>query len=172
MKNNILFILKMTILVLLIQITYLFEGDKVYFIVPILLICFFVIVIKCTTKSQVNKYAKNLIIILVVIFSIYNIVNCIKIIKSYNEARIFIEEIKINNNDDYYSLLNQYKNLYNIQKGKDVDVKYQQQFETNNEKYSNKLKKSIFAYDKTQISLKGRNEYNRTSFSIDGFSKY
>lgn len=160
MKNNILFILKITIVILLIQSTYLFEGDKIYFIVPILLICYFIVIIKRIKKNQVNNYAKNLIIILVFIFSIYNIVNCVNLIKSSNKVRIFIEEIKINDNNDYYLLLNKYKNLYNLQKGKDVDVKYQEQFETDNEKYSNELKKSIFAYDKTQISLKGRNSCN------------
>lgn len=155
MKNNILFILKIVIVILLIQITYLFENTKIYFIVPILLICFFVVITKRTNKSQVDNYAKILIALLVVIFSIYNIINCIKLIKSSNTANIFIEEIKINNNNDYYSLLNKYKNLYNLQKGKDLEDEYKEQFELDLDKYSSDSKNSIFAYTKTINYLKG-----------------
>lgn len=98
-------------------------------------------------NQNLTNIDKIIVIFIVAAFTIYNIYNFSKLLKNYNETSNFIQNIEVNTEEDYTLLLNNYKSTFDIQRNKEMSSEYQEEYEENQQIYSDNVENSIFIYD-------------------------
>lgn len=98
-------------------------------------------------NQNLTNIDKIIVIFIVAAFTIYNIYNFSKLLKNYNETSNFIQNIEVNTEEDYTLLLNNYKSTFDIQRNKEMLSEYQEEYEENQQIYSDNVENSIFIYD-------------------------
>lgn len=150
-KNIILFALILIILTVLLQ---KLIGVKAYQQISFVLVILNIIIQlyfykksfeKNIDKTKLTNIDKIISVLLVLIFLVYNTMNCRKVLKNYKEVNDFINEITITNINDYKKTINEYKKK--VEEQSDYLTDFHKEREEILKTSSKKAQNSIFIYD-------------------------